>query len=58
MTTIGDEATLAQRVAAYLRQETGRDIRVGTVRRFAVGFSWLTYLVPVTGLGDTAPHKN
>ncbi len=52
MNEIGDEAVIARRVAAYLQQETGRDIRVGSVRRFAVGFSWLTYSVPVTGLSD------
>lgn len=52
MSTVGDEATLATRVATYLQRETGRDIRVGVVRRFAVGFSWLTYSVPVTGLSD------
>lgn len=52
MSTIGDEAALANKVATYLKRETGRDIVIGTVRRFAVGFSWLTYSVPVTGLSD------
>lgn len=52
MNAIGDETEIARRVAAYLRRETGRDVHVGTVRRFAVGFSWLTYSVPVTGLSD------
>lgn len=52
----GDESTLARRIAGYLEQQVGHAVQVGTVRRFPVGFSWLTYAVPVTGLqggGDT-----
>ena len=53
MNTIGDDATLTSRIAAYLQQQAGRAVRVGAIRRFPVGFSWLTYAVPVTGLdGD------
>ena len=50
MNTLGDLATLALRIAGYLEQQVGHPVRVGAVRRFAVGFSWLTYAVPVTGL--------
>jgi aminoglycoside phosphotransferase (APT) family kinase protein len=56
MNTIGDDATLARKISAYLEQQVGHPIQVGTIRRFPVGFSWLTYAVPVTGLqgaGDT-----
>ena len=53
MSTIGDDAALGRKIADYLGAQTGRHVRVGAIRRFAVGFSWLTYLVPVTGLeGD------
>ena len=50
MTAIGDETALAAKVAAYLAEQVGPPVQVGTVRRFPVGFSWLTYAVPVTGL--------
>lgn len=50
MNLIADEATLARKIEAYLEQQVGHKVQVGTVRRFAVGFSWLTYSVPVTGL--------
>ena len=50
MNTIGDDATLASKVAAYLSQQVGRPVTVGTIRRFPVGFSWLTFAVPVRGL--------
>ena len=50
-----DDATLKQRVGAYLKKVTGFDVEVGAMRRFPVGFSWRTYLVPVRGLsGDGA----
>jgi len=45
-----DDATLAKRVAAYLEGQVGNPVRVGALTRFAVGFSWLTYAVPVGGL--------
>ena len=50
MNAIGDETTLALRVAAYLETQVGHAVRVGAVRRFPVGFSWLTYAVPIVGL--------
>lgn len=52
MDRIPDDATLAGRVAEYLSAQDGHAVQVGAIRRFAVGFSWLTYLVPVTGLGS------
>jgi aminoglycoside phosphotransferase (APT) family kinase protein len=56
--SIGDDATLAARIADYLAQQVGRAVTVGTVRRFPVGFSWLTFAVPVTGLdGDEATRE-
>jgi len=55
MSVIGDEATVASRAAAYLERELGHPVEVGTVRRFAVGFSWLTYLVPVRGIDPPGP---
>lgn len=56
MNTIGDDATLASKISDYLAQQVGHPVQVGAIRRFPVGFSWLTYAVPVTGLqggGDT-----
>ncbi len=50
MNTIADDATLAQQIAVYLTQQVGHPVQVRAVTRFAVGFSWLTYAVPVTGL--------
>ena len=58
MNTIGDDATLTSRIAAYLQQQGGHAVRVGAIRRFPVGFSWLTYAVPVTGLaGDDVTEE-
>jgi len=55
---IGDDATLARRIAAYLSQQVERNVHVGTLRRFPVGFSWLTYAVPVGNLrGDADPQE-
>ncbi len=50
MNTLVDDAALAQRIARYLSQQVGHPVEVAAVTRFAVGFSWLTYAVPVTGL--------
>ena len=54
MNALGDDVTLAARIADYLRAQVGHAVAVGTVRRFPVGFSWLTYAVPVTGLDDSS----
>ena len=56
MSGIGDDATLARRIAAYLSAETARVVTVDGVRRFPVGFSWLTYGVVVRGL-EGAPEQ-
>ena len=45
-----DESVLADSIRTYLEQQVGHPVRVGKVRRFPVGFSWLTYAVPVSGL--------
>ena len=50
MKKIGNDAELATRVAAYLGEQVGHPVQVGAIRRFPVGFSWLTYAVPVSGL--------
>lgn len=50
MNIIGDDAALASRISDYLGQQVGHPVRVGAIRRFPVGFSWLTYAVPVIGL--------
>ncbi|MDB5871674.1 MAG: putative kinase, aminoglycoside phosphotransferase family [Ramlibacter sp.] len=53
MSGTGDDANLRPRVQAYLTAQSERPVRVGSLRRFAVGFSWLTYALPVAGLkGD------
>ena len=50
MNSIGDDTTLAARVADYLSRQVGHRVTVGAIKRFPVGFSWLTFAVPVTGL--------
>jgi len=50
MNSIIYEVALADRIRDYLAQQVGHSFQVGPVRRFPVGFSWLTYAVPVTGL--------
>ena len=54
MSILGDESTLAARVADYLSAQVGHPVRVGSIRRFPVGFSWLTFAVPVSGLDGSA----
>lgn len=47
------DSDLAPRIESFLAQQLGHAVEVGAVRRFPVGFSWLTYAVPVRGLeGD------
>lgn len=50
MNPIIDDTALGRRIEDYLRAQLERPVQVGKVRRFPVGFSWLTYAVPVTGL--------
>ena len=54
---IGDDAMLAQRVEAYLGSEVGHAVSVGDLRRFPVGFSWLTYGMTVHGLDGPGSRR-
>ena len=45
-----NDELLRERIQRYLEEQTGNAIQIGTLKRFAVGFSWRTYLVPVSGL--------
>jgi len=38
-----DELGLQARLSAYLTAQLGRRVEAGALRRFAVGFSWITY---------------
>lgn len=53
MNPISDDALLASRISAYLERQVGHAVEVGVIRRFPVGFSWLTFAVPVVGLSGT-----
>ncbi len=55
MTQLGDEAALAARIQDYLCAQLGHTVTVGAIRRFPVGFSWLTFAVPVAGLEGPEP---
>lgn len=44
-----NEELLPVQIAEYLQQQTGNAVQVGPLTRFAVGFSWKTYLVPIAG---------
>ena len=57
MTLLNDDDALARRIAVYLEQQVGHAVQVGTIRRFAVGFSWLTFAVPVTGLAGPSDEQ-
>ncbi len=50
MNPIGDDASVARRVADYLAQQVGHPVGVSRLRRFPVGFSWLTYGLVAQGL--------
>lgn len=52
MTTRLDDATLQARIEGYLGRQRGRAVQVHELRRFTVGFSWLTYGMTVLGLRD------
>ena len=55
---LNNNELLRERIATYLRRETGNLVMVGELTRFAVGFSWKTYLVPVSGLtGGNPPQE-
>ncbi len=40
---LSDEARIRERLAAYLRAQTGKTWTLGPFTRYAVGFSWITY---------------
>ena len=46
---LSNDDLLRERIAGYLQQQTGHAVSVGPLTRFAVGFSWKTYLVPIDG---------
>jgi len=57
MNPFADTAALAARIQHYLSAQVGRPVTVGEIRRFPVGFSWLTFAVPVSGLDDEGPRE-
>lgn len=48
-----DDAGLLDRLSTYLQAQTGRTLRVGSLKRFPVGFSWITMGFTVSGLDGT-----
>lgn len=55
---LSDDAELSRRIAAFVEQQSGRPVRLGPLKRYAVGFSWLTLGVPVQGIdGDDGVHE-
>lgn len=46
---LSNDELLRTRIEAYLAEQTGHEVRTGHLTRFAVGFSWKTYLVPIEG---------
>lgn len=57
MSAIGSDAELAARIARFLQGETGRAVEVAALRRFPVGFSWLTYGMSVRGLDGAGSER-
>ena len=53
MSAIVDDVALTTKIGAYLSEVNGRAMQIGAIRRFPVGFSWLTYAVPVRGLSGS-----
>ena len=53
MSAIVDDVALTTKIGAYLDEVNGRAVQIGAIRRFPVGFSWLTYAVPVRGLSGS-----
>jgi aminoglycoside phosphotransferase (APT) family kinase protein len=52
--TSSDDAGLRRRLEAYLQEQRGRPVRVGTLRRFPVGFSWVTIGFTAAGVESDA----
>jgi len=44
-----DVGALGERLAAYLSQQTGSEVRVAKLTKFPAGFSWITYGVEAEG---------
>lgn len=53
MSAIVDDVALTTKIGAYLDEVNGCPVQIGAIRRFPVGFSWLTYAVPVRGLSGS-----
>lgn len=54
------DTALAGRIREFLSSQSGQRVEVGRIRRFPVGFSWLTFAVPVSGLDgppDAPPRE-
>ncbi len=50
MSTLPTGAALAARIESYLGQQVGHTVQVVALKRFPVGFSWLTYGLTLRGL--------
>ena len=57
MSTLGSDAELASRIADYLAAQVGHAIEVRALRRFPVGFSWLTFGLTVRGLDGPGSER-
>lgn len=57
MSTIANDTELAARIADYLAKQVGHAVEVGALRRFPVGFSWLTYGLTVRGLDGPGSER-
>jgi aminoglycoside phosphotransferase (APT) family kinase protein len=57
MNPFADTTALASGIQDYLSAQVGHRVSVGEIRRFPVGFSWLTFAVPVSGLDGGGPRE-
>jgi len=55
---LSNDERLRARIADYLTAQTRNPVSVGALTRFAVGFSWQTYLVRVQGLYGQADTQH
>jgi aminoglycoside phosphotransferase (APT) family kinase protein len=49
-----DAANLRERLVSYLERETGKGWTIGPLKRYAVGFSWITYGFDARSTDDQA----
>jgi aminoglycoside phosphotransferase (APT) family kinase protein len=56
-TATPDDAGLRERLQAYLQAQCGRPVRVGALKRFPVGFSWVTIGFTATGVEEDEETK-